>query len=416
MLKITPSADHTNNNAQLQGNFWLFDSNNLVFGFDYWDRSYNGQREKYQLIEVLDSSGNVVSTTNKIIGEKPLPNSAYRSLGIFAQDEFKLFQDKLSTTLGLRYDFINITSEETVNPVYEIVNGVMNTQPANQKIIWDSTDTNNSSYSANLGFIFSIFTSLDLTLGLGSSFRSPSLEERFQYIDQGSFVRVGNPDLQPEKGQAVDLGIRYYSYNLKIISNLFYSYYNDLVTEVPGIFEGRNAFIKTNIGEARIYGFDFRTDYNFWSDYIFYATISYVKGDDLTTSGNLPEIPAPNGNIGFKFGLFEYLNADIYASIFAEQNDIAEGEITTPGYVVFNFLLNTNPINFSAISFRIYSGVENIFDTTYRNHLSTTRGSITIEPGRNIFVKLACGFLMFLFTVILRKAKNLNRYLSSRAE
>jgi hemoglobin/transferrin/lactoferrin receptor protein len=392
VLKIAPSADHTNNNAQLQGNFWLFDSNNLIFGFDYWDRSYNGQREKYQLIEVLDSTGAAVNTTNKIIGEKPLPNSVYSSLGIFAQDEFKLFEDKLSTTLGLRYDFINITSEKTVNPVYEIVNGELNTQPANQKIIWDSTDTNNSSYSANLGFIYSIISSLDLTLGFGSSFRSPSLEERFQYIDQGSFVRVGNPDLQPEKGQAVDLGIRYYSDNLKIISNLFYSYYNDLVTEVPGVFEGRNAFIKTNIGEARIYGFDFRTDYNFWRDYIFYITISYVKGDDLTTNGNLPEIPALNGNIGFKFGLFEYLNADIYTSIFAKQNDVAEGEITTPGYAVFNLLLNTIPIKLSTISFRIYSGMENVFDKSYRNHLSTTRGSITIEPGRNIFLKLAVEF------------------------
>ncbi|MCW8806454.1 MAG: TonB-dependent receptor, partial [Ignavibacteriaceae bacterium] len=369
-----------------------FDNNNLILGFDYWDRDYIGEREKYQLIEVLDSSGNVIDTINKVIGEKPLPNSAYRSLGIFAQDEFKLFEDKLSTTIGLRYDIINITSDETANPVYEIVNGTLNTQPANQTIIWDSTDTNNSSYSANLGFIYSMFSNLDLTLGIGSSFRSPSLEERFQYIDQGSFVRIGNPDLQPEKGISTDLGIRYYSGNLKIITNLFYSYYNDLVTEVPGTFEGRNTFIKTNIGEARIYGFDFRTDYNFWSDYIFYTTISYVKGDDLTTDGNLPEIPAPNGNIGLKFGLFEYMNAEIYTSVLAEQNDVAEGEITTPGYVVFNFLLNTNLIKLSTISFRIYSGIENIFDKSYRNHLSTTRGSITIEPGRNIFLKLAVEF------------------------
>ncbi len=92
VLKITPSADHKNNNAQLQGNFWLFNSHNLVAGLDYWDRSYNGERERYQLIEVLDSSGNVVSTTNRITGEKPIPNSKYSSLGIFAQDEFKLFE------------------------------------------------------------------------------------------------------------------------------------------------------------------------------------------------------------------------------------------------------------------------------------------------------------------------------------
>ena len=392
VLKITPSADHKNNNAQLQGNFWLFNNHNLVAGLDYWDRSYNGERERYQLIELLDSSGNVVSTTNRITGEKPIPNSKYSSLGIFAQDEFNLFKDKLSTTIGLRYDFIKITAEETLNPVYTITNGILDTDPPGQEVLWEGTEANNSSYSGNFGFIYSLFSDFDLTLGLGSSFRSPSLEERFQYIDQGSVVRVGNPDLEPEQGLTTDFGIRYYSNNLKIISNIFYSYYNDLVTEVPGTYDGRNALIKTNIGEARIYGFDFRTDYNFLKDFIFYTTISYVKGDDLTTDGNLPEIPATNGNIGFKFGLLEYLNTEIYASIFTEQNNVAEGEFTTPGYVVFNFLLNTIPIKFSNISFRIYSGVENLFDKAYRNHLSTTRGSITIEPGRNIFLKLAVDF------------------------
>jgi len=392
VLKITPSADHKNNNATLQGNFWLFDSHNLAAGIDYWDRSYSGERERYQLIEVLDSAGNVVSTTNRITGEKPLPNSSYKSLGIFAQDEFKLFDDKLSTTLGLRYDFINITGEKTLNPVYVINNGILNTTPPNQQVIWDSTDTNNSSYSANLGFIYSLFSSLDLTLGLGSSFRSPSLEERFQYIDQGSVVRVGNPDLEPEKGQSIDFGVRHYLDNLKILSSLFYSHFNDLVVEVPGTYEGRNALIKTNIGEARIYGFDFSADYNFWQDYIFYTTASYVKGDDITADGNLPEIPPLNGRVGFKFGFLNYLQTDISSTIFVEQNDVAKGEITTPGYAVFNILLNTLPIKFSSINFRIYSGVENIFDKAYRNHLSTTRGSITIEPGRNIFLKLAVDF------------------------
>jgi len=392
VLKITPSADHKNNNATLQGNFWLFDSHNLAAGIDYWDRSYNGERERYQLIEVLDSLGNVTSTTNQITGEIPVPNSKYSSLGIFAQDEFKLFNDRLSTTLGLRYDFINITAEKTLNPVYTITNGVLNTNPPNQNVLWDSTNTNNSSYSANLGFIYSLFSSLDLTLGLGSSFRSPSLEERFQYIDQGSVVRVGNPELKPEKGQSIDFGVRHYSDNMKIISSFFYSYFNDLVVEVPGTFEGRNALIKTNIGEARIYGFDFSADYNFWRNYIFYTTASYVKGDDITADGNLPEIPPLNGRVGFKFRFLDYLQTDISSTLFAEQNDVAEGELSTPGYAVFNLLLNTVPIKFSSISFRVYSGVENIFDKGYRNHLSTTRGSITIEPGRNIFLKLAVDF------------------------
>nr|MCU0407160.1 TonB-dependent receptor [Ignavibacteriaceae bacterium] len=124
----------------------------------------------------------------------------------------------------MRYDFINITAEKTLNPVYTITNGILNTTPPNQKVIWDSTDTNNSSYSANIGFIYSLLPSIDLTLGLGASFRSPSLEERFQYIDQGSVVRVGNPELKPEKGQSIDFGVRHYSDNLKILSSFFYSH------------------------------------------------------------------------------------------------------------------------------------------------------------------------------------------------
>jgi outer membrane receptor for ferrienterochelin and colicin len=100
VLKITPGADHKNNNIQIQGNFLLAEKNNLVVGVDYWDRSYNGSREKYQKIEVLNAQGNVVNTTNKVIGESPLPVSKFKSLGIFMQDEAELIKEKLSLTLG----------------------------------------------------------------------------------------------------------------------------------------------------------------------------------------------------------------------------------------------------------------------------------------------------------------------------
>jgi outer membrane receptor protein involved in Fe transport len=37
-------------------------------------------------------------------------------------------------------------------------------------------------------------------------------------------------------------------------------------------------------------------------------------------------------------------------------------------------------------------GVENILDKEYRNHLSTNRGSIITEPGRNIFIRANIAF------------------------
>ncbi len=84
-----------------------------------------------------------------------------------------------------------------------------------------------------------------------------------------------------------------------------------------------------------------------------------------------------------------FLEADISSTIFAEQNNTASGEIKTPGYAVFNLSLISKRINLGSVSLRISGGVDNVFDKNYRNHLSTTRGSITTEPGRNFYIKLS---------------------------
>ncbi len=392
VLKITPEANHINNNLQLQGNFLLSRTNNLVAGLDYWDRSYNGFRKKYQHIDILNDQNEVVSIVNKIIGEMPLPDSKYRSLGFFVQEDDELIKDKLSLSLGTRADLINVTGEKTLNPVYEIVNGTIDYSPAGQQAIWDKTNLNDIAYSSNIGLKYSLYSDLDFTLSLGYSFRSPSLEERFQYIDQGSYVLLGNPNLKSEKGKSADLGIRYYQSDFKFISSLFFNYFTDLVAEKPGVFENRPAYIKTNIGKARLYGFDFRTDYNFYKDIILHAVLSYVKGDDITGNGNLPEIPPLNGNLGLDLKLFEMFEVDFSSDIFTAQNKIAEGEITTPGYAVFNLSFNTKSIDISTFKFMIFTGVENIFNKNYRNHLSTLRGNIIAEPGRNFYLKLSTSF------------------------
>ena len=221
VLKILPNAEHINNNLQFYGNMMPSKNNNLVLGIDYWDRSYNGNREKYQLIETLDSLGNIINSINKIIGEKPLPDSKFQSIGFFVQDDADIIKNKFSLSLGARIDKINVKGETTFNPIYEIINGIRNDSPAGQKIIWNKTEDHNYSFSSNVGLKYSLNEYLDFTMSLVYSFRSPSLEERFQYIDQGSYVRVGNPNLKPEKEKSIDLGVRYYSIKFKSNFKLF---------------------------------------------------------------------------------------------------------------------------------------------------------------------------------------------------
>lgn len=393
VLKISPQADHSSDNFLAQANLILSPNNLLTFGIDYWSRSYNGERLRYQKIETLDSTGTtVVNTLNKVIAEKPLPDSRFQSIGFFVQDDLEVLKDKLKFSLGARIDKIDITGEETLNPLYEINNDVINNNPPNQQILWENTESDDISYSSNAGFKYSLTSELDLTLSLGYAFRSPSLEERFQYIDLGSLVRVGDPSLKPEKGYTSDFGIRFYSSDMKIISSFFFNYITDIVVEKPGTFEGRNAQIKTNIGKARLYGFDFLINYNFYKDWLTYLTASYVKGDDLSEDQNLPQIPPLNGTFGIKSSITENISAEVSSSVFAPQNDVAAGEITTPGYAAFNVAVNLKNINLTSLRFQIFAGVENIFDKSYRNHLSTVRGGITVEPGRNFYIRLITGW------------------------
>lgn len=393
VLKITPMADHDSHNFLAQSHLVLSQSNLLTVGIDFWSRKYNGERFRYQKIEMLDSTGTtVVNTINRVIAEKPLPDSRMQSIGIFVQDDLELIKEKLKLSLGARIDKINVSGEETLNPLYEINNGVINNSPANQTIIWRKTESDDLSYSSNIGVNYSLSSNLDLALSLGYAFRSPTLEERFQFIDLGNIVRVGDPELKPEKGYSTDFGIRYYQSNLKIISSFFYNYITDIVVEKPGTFEGRNAQVKTNIGKARLYGVDFLLNYNLYNDWMTFLTASYVKGDDLSEDTNLPQIPPLNGTAGVKMSLLNNIGVEVSSTLFAVQNDAVAGEIKTPGYATFNFALHIRNINFASVFMNINAGVENMFDKSYRNHLSTTRGGITVEPGRNFYLRISTGW------------------------
>lgn len=388
VLKITPNARHYTNGLQIQSDWSITEENYLLFGIDLWRRNLDSKREREQKIETYDSTGSViVSTTNKITGEKPVPDAEYTSMGAYIQDEMKFFNERLKLTLGGRIDKISVNNSIAYQPVYEIINGIQNNNPAGQKVLWKSESADDISWSANLGTIFNVMKDIDLTFLLSRSFRSPSLEERYQYIDLGNLVRVGNPYLAPEKGYFIDLGLRVWKNKYNFKGNVFYNGFTDLVTEIPGTYEGRQALLKVNIGQARIYGYEIDFSYNIYRSLTAYAMLSYTRGEDTENKTNLPQIPPLNSKVGVKLTFFNLITADLNSIIFAEQNNTAPGELDTPGYATFNLSLISRTFTTGLFRFQIFGGIDNILDKQYRNHLSTSRGSVTSEPGINFFLK-----------------------------
>lgn len=386
-ISIYPDGEHYSKGFIFQADFKTKKNNKLIGGIDAWQRKLTTSRVTTQKIEILDSNKNVISTTLQTTGDIPIPESSYSSFGIFAQDELSILNDKIYLNLSGRVDGIYISNKQSVSPLYVIKNGVTNNNPSNQKVLWEALSDNDVAWSFNTGANYKFTDELNFAFNFSGSFRSPSLEERYQYIDLGSVVRIGNPYLQPELGYFVSTSLKYWSENINISLELFSNYLSDLVTEIPGTYENRPALIKTNIGNARLAGFDAEMEFNFYKSLVLYGNASFVNGENLDDNSALPQIPPFNGRIGLKYNFANIASLNFNSAIFSAQNRIVKGETSTSGYSLFNLYTDFNNINLNYFRLSLSAGIENITDQYYINHLSTNRGSVALEPGRNYFLK-----------------------------
>jgi len=385
VLEVDPQADHNTDSFQSQANFTVSNTNFLIAGVDYWKRSYTGIRDNYQQIELLKpSNDSVLQTINRTVVDKPLPDSRFNSAGIYAQDDIQLLEKKMDITLGSRYDFIWISNDKTLSPLYQINNGVINYSPAGQVVLWNAEKEQNKSYTYSIGVLYSLTDNLNITFNAAHSFRSPSLEERYEDVSQGNVVSIGNPNLEPEKGYFLDAGLREHDDNFKLGGSIFANFMTDLVSQVQSAPDTLGLI---NVGKAFLYGFDVYADYNPFGSLVWYGKISYVRGRDTKDETDLSEIPPLNGTFGVKYNILTYGQLELLAVVNDAQNRVAPLEQPTPGYAYYNIYINSERYSMNGFDLSISTGVENIFNKEYKNHLSTSRGDYRFEAGRNFFLK-----------------------------
>jgi hemoglobin/transferrin/lactoferrin receptor protein len=399
---ITPTGKHLTNGTQLQSIWNLSEKNIFIAGVDVWGRKLTTSREKYIMVEVLNPQGNLLKTNNLERGETPIPESRFNSAGLFFQDEAHLLNNRLTLITGGRLDQIWIKNEEGFDVDYLIVNSTRDDSPSTQRVTFEKGHENSFSWSANAGILYQIHKNVDASLNLARSFRAPSLEERFKYIDLGNYVRLGDPSLKPESGYSADLGIRIWDPRFCLQSGVFVNRITNMIVEVPGEFvytltsetepDTIPALINSNVSKALIYGFDFKLDYNFYNNLALFVSGAYVRGKDTDSSENLPLIPPLDGSLGIRYSYYKAGTVELTLTSAAKQNKIAEGEKETDGYYRLDLAVNTNKIDMGIARLQVFAGIDNITNKSYTNHLSTNRGDISVEPGRNIFVHLNFSF------------------------
>lgn len=402
---VIPVGNHLTHGGQLQSQWLTGSKSNLIAGLDLWARKIRTSRTKYIRSEVLNASGAVVKTNKLERGETPIPESMFGSAGLFAEEEIRLLSDRLTLMAGGRIDGICVRNEKGYDIDYLTVNGLRNDTPPNQRITFSEGHRHSLSWSANSGLLFKVTRESDLTLNLARSFRAPSLEERFKYIDLGNFVSLGDPELRPEKGYAADMGWRIWKPGFSLQINGFANRIADLIVETPGEFvytlntgasEGTTdtipAFINANVSNALLYGADFSVQYNVWSGLVIFGSGAFVRGIETETDKDLPRIPPFNSRAGLRYSVPRIGMAELTMVNAASQTHIAEGEKETKGFSRFDLSVQSAQFQFGGVDLQFFAGIDNLTDVSYTNHLSTNRGGISVEPGRNFYIRAKLGF------------------------
>ncbi|MFA5443665.1 MAG: TonB-dependent receptor [Bacteroidales bacterium] len=397
-----PSGKHLTNGLQLQSTWDLTDKNVLIAGVDVWGRKLTTDREKHIRVEVLNPAGDILKTNNLVRGETPIPNSSFSSAGLYFQNETRFLEDRLTMILGGRFDGILIKNEQGVDVDYISINGQRNDNPPTQRITFPAGKENSISWSANAGLLYRLVKDVDLSLNIARAFRAPSLEERFKYIDLGNFVRLGDPSLEPETSYSTDLGLRIWKSRFNLQADVFVNRVTNMIVEKPGEFVYRltsdskeetiPALVNANVRKALLYGVDLKFAYNFSADFVLFGSGAYVRGMALETDGNLPLIPPLNGRLGIRYTHSRLGSMAFSVLGAARQDKIAEGEQETPGYYRLDVSLNSKAMYLGPIGLQLFAGIDNITNNRYTNHLSTNRGNISVEPGRNMYIRLKLSF------------------------
>lgn len=298
----------------------------------------------------------------------------------FGENIFKLSQ-KFSLTPGFRFEYIKTGSEGTYNHITEF------DLAGNPTSIQELQD--NREYERKF-----------VLLGLGASYKTTENLEMYGNISQNyrsvtfSDIRVVNPTfiidpgISDEKGYTADLGFRgnwkeYLSYDI----GAFGLFYND---RIGIILDNRANRVRSNIGDAFIYGLEFFTDWDLEHTFInnkdyqlnYFVNLAYTESEYTNSDQNNVEgrevefIPTINLKTGLKFG-YKNLLGNIQYTYISEQftdaqnspgsrDNLNASEGTIPQYDILDL-----SFSYTYKRYRIEAGINNLLDNSYFTRRAT---------------------------------------------
>ncbi|MDX8339965.1 TonB-dependent receptor [Draconibacterium sp. IB214405] len=356
-----------------------FDKSYLYAGADYRFESADGYRERTMLMGPMNG---------KVFTDNVWQDAEINRTGIFG--EWHIAHPGFQFVISGRLD-INSSKAKNPDPTFEEIYSDLESSQVHPSVSVGGTRLFNENFS--------------LGLWMGMATRSPGIAER--YINQfpiglDPYEMLGNPDLDPEKNNQLDLVFRYQTAKTHINVNVFTSVLRDYISSEiredlqPAMSTSPGVRQFVNIKKALMTGFEAGWTQQLSSFLSHDLSVVYTYGKNQKLDEPLPEIPP----LEIKYRLMgNFTGSKVKPEILfrhaMKQNRIAEsyGETKTPAFSVvdakLSWLINS--------VFTMTGGVQNLFDEAYYEHLSrSVRGAESrpiYSPGRSFYATLTISFL-----------------------
>lgn len=228
--------------ASIQADWTLTDKLYLITGYDL---SY----EKLDAESTSFTRGNMGRPIN--MDKYLFYRGNLLTQALYASADYNV-ADTVTLNFGTRYTYVRTDMKQADG--YSISSGkTSNIQQTTGK----KTD---GQFVFNAGVLWHPRNDLTLRAAWSQGFRVPLLQER--YVDttmgQTRTVRVGNPDLKPEKSNNFEIGARWVSGPATVDAAIFYNRVTDLITAKP---INKKTSMMMNVAKSETIGMEFTGSY-----------------------------------------------------------------------------------------------------------------------------------------------------------
>lgn len=345
-------------------------------------------------------TGAFTTCNNLHTNQADQPNVDGKLVGFYLHDEIGLLNDRLRVTPGLRYDWYEEKPKDT--PAYTASSSYPGSLPPS---------SSDSAWSPRIRLEYDILKNApwvkDVTFFAqwAKSFRGPTANELYgRFGAKGTYLRQGNPELRPEVGNGVDVGLRFGDKQLGGSVTYFHTDYRNFIdtyqiAPAGGDYPQGGITGYRNIARAEIQGVELNGQYAFAPNWLLRGSFAYTRGRNKTDDTFINSIPPVQGIVAIAYGTDRW-GAEVSAKMAGKRDDVAlsgtDVGFKAPGYTLFNASAWWRPAPEIA-DLELQIGVYNIFDRKYWDAVSVPLSrpqarDYYSEPGRTVKATLKYQF------------------------